>query len=89
MRIARKLEVEWRQVLRGSVSTGANKNESSTGRVWTFGFYHVTAHSRLARFETYEPFISLIFNFFLGHGKPRMLKHEGTTLISCHCGGTS
>jgi hypothetical protein len=28
------------------------------------GFYKVTVRSRLARFETYEPFISLIFQFF-------------------------
>jgi hypothetical protein len=26
-----------------------------------------------ARFETCEPFIYLIFNFFSGHGKPRIL----------------
>jgi hypothetical protein len=26
-----------------------------------------------ARFETYEPFISLIFNFFSGRGKQRIL----------------
>jgi hypothetical protein len=26
-----------------------------------------------ARFETYEPFISLIFQFFSGRGKPRIL----------------
>jgi hypothetical protein len=33
----------------GSVSTGAKKDESSTGRVWAVGFHHVTACSRLAR----------------------------------------
>jgi hypothetical protein len=48
MRIARTLEAEWRQVLRGSVSTGA-KDESGIGRVWAVGFHHVTARSRLAR----------------------------------------
>jgi hypothetical protein len=26
-----------------------------------------------ARFDTYEPFIYLIFQFFSGHGKPRIL----------------
>jgi hypothetical protein len=26
-----------------------------------------------AHFETYEPFISLIFQFFSGHGKPQIL----------------
>jgi hypothetical protein len=49
MRTARTLEPEWRQILRGSVSTGANEDESNTGRVWAAGFNHVTARSRLAR----------------------------------------
>jgi hypothetical protein len=63
MRPARTLEAEWRHVLRVSVSTGAKEDEAITGRVWAAGFHHVTARSRLAggRFETYEPFISLIF----------------------------
>jgi hypothetical protein len=43
---------------------GIKEDESSTGRFWAAGFHHVTARSRLARFETYEPFISLIFHFF-------------------------
>jgi hypothetical protein len=47
MRTARTLESEWRQVLRGRVSTGAKEDESSTGRVWAAGFHHVTARSRL------------------------------------------
>jgi hypothetical protein len=42
------LEAEWRQVLRGRVSTGAKEDGSSTGRVWAAGFRHVTALSRLA-----------------------------------------
>jgi hypothetical protein len=49
MRTARKLEAEWRQVLLRSVSTGAKKDESSTGRVWAAGFHQVTARCRLAR----------------------------------------
>jgi len=65
IRTARTLEVEWRQVLRGSVSTGTKEDKSSTGRVWAAGFHHVTARSCLARFETHEPFISLIFQFFI------------------------
>jgi hypothetical protein len=48
MRTARTLEAEWGKVLRGSVSTGAKEDESSTGRVWAAGFHHVTARSRLA-----------------------------------------
>jgi len=42
-------EAEWWQVLRGSVGSGPKEDESSTGRVWAAGFYHVTARSRLAR----------------------------------------
>jgi head-tail adaptor len=65
MRTAITIEAECRQVPRGSVITGAKEDASSTGRVWAAGLHHVTARSRLgARFETYEPFISLIFNFF-------------------------
>jgi hypothetical protein len=30
------------------VSTGANEDGSSTGRVWAAGFHHVMARSRLA-----------------------------------------
>jgi hypothetical protein len=48
MRTARALEAEWRQVLWGSMSTGAKEDESSTWRVWAAGFQHVTARSRLA-----------------------------------------
>jgi hypothetical protein len=35
--------------LRGSVGTGTEEDESSTGRVWAVGFHHVTARSRLVR----------------------------------------
>jgi hypothetical protein len=65
MRTARTLEAEWRQVLRGSVSTGAMKDESSTGRVWAVGFHYVMAHSRLAGALklTYRLFN---FQFFFG-----------------------
>jgi hypothetical protein len=48
MRTARTLEAEWRQVLRGGVSTGAKEDELSTGRVWAAEFRHVTARSRFA-----------------------------------------
>jgi hypothetical protein len=40
-RTARTLEADWRRVLRGSMSTGAKEEESSTGRVWAAGFHHV------------------------------------------------
>ena len=35
--------------LRGSMGTGTEEDESSTGRVWDAGFHHSTALSRLAR----------------------------------------
>jgi len=35
--------------LRGSLGTGTKGDESSTGRVWAARFYHIRAHSRLAR----------------------------------------
>jgi hypothetical protein len=47
MQTARMLEAEWRQVLRGSMSTGAKEDESSTGLVWVVGFHHVKTRSRL------------------------------------------
>jgi hypothetical protein len=46
------------------VSTGAKENELNTGRVSAAGFHRFPDRSRLARFETYEPFISLIFSFW-------------------------
>jgi hypothetical protein len=48
MGTARTLEAEWRQVLRGSVGTGAKEGESRTERLWAVGFHHVTARSHLA-----------------------------------------
>jgi hypothetical protein len=53
MQTTRTLEVDLRQVMRGSVSTG---KKSSTGRVWVAGFHHVWARSRLEAFKTYEQF---------------------------------
>jgi hypothetical protein len=67
MRTARTLEAEWRLVLLGGLSTGAKEDESNTGRVWAAGFHHGTAQFSLgARFETYEPLITLNFKFFFG-----------------------
>jgi hypothetical protein len=48
MRMARTVEAKWRQVPWGSVSMGAEEDESSNGHVWAAGFHHVTALSRLA-----------------------------------------
>jgi len=50
--------------LPASVGKGTKEDESSTGHVWTGGFHHVTAQSCLVRSETYESFISLIFQIF-------------------------
>jgi hypothetical protein len=33
------------------------------------------------RFETYEPFISLILNLFSGRGKPRVTETEDTESV--------
>jgi hypothetical protein len=49
MGTVRTLEAEWKQVLWGSMSTGAQEDESSTGRVWAARFHHVMACSRLVR----------------------------------------
>jgi hypothetical protein len=65
MRTARALEAEWKQVLRGSVSTGAKEDESSTGRVWPAGFHHVMARSRLTGILK---LMNLIFRFDGGGG---------------------
>jgi hypothetical protein len=45
---------------------GTKKDESGTEHIWATGFHSATACSHLARFETYEPFISLILQFFSG-----------------------
>jgi hypothetical protein len=66
MRTARKLEAEWRQVLRGCMGTGTKEDESSTGRVWAAVFHHVTARSRLARvLKLMNRSFFLIFKFFV------------------------
>jgi hypothetical protein len=44
--------------------------------VSTAAFHHVMAHSHLAHFEIYEPFISLFSNFFSGCGKLWILGHD-------------
>jgi hypothetical protein len=87
MRTARTLEAEWRQVLRGSVGRGTKEDESSAGRVWAAGFHDITARSRFARSETYEPFISLIFLFW-GAAVNRgycISGYGGTPVYVCVC----
>jgi hypothetical protein len=60
MRTARKLEAELRQVLLGSVSTGAKEDESSTESVLDAVCHHVTARSRFAGILTRTVYL---FNF--------------------------
>jgi hypothetical protein len=72
IRTARTLEAEWRQVLRGSVITGVKEDDSSTGRVWSSGFHHVTARSHLAGILELTNRFFLIFLFFSGRGEPQI-----------------
>jgi hypothetical protein len=81
MRTARTLEAEQRQVLRGSVSTEAKEDESSTGRVWAAGFHYVTVRSLFARSETYESLIYFTFQIFSGRGKPRITETTDTESV--------
>jgi hypothetical protein len=48
MRKARTLEAERKQVLRGSVSTGAKEDSQVLGGIGAAGFHHVTTYFRLA-----------------------------------------
>ena len=51
--------------LQGSMGMGTKEDESGIGRIWADGFHHVNGSVSLgARFDTYEPFISLIFLIF-------------------------
>jgi hypothetical protein len=74
MQTARMLKTEWRQLLRGSVSTGAKEDESSAGGIWAAGFHHVTVRSRLAGVlkVTYNLFLEFS-NFWGGHGELRIM----------------
>jgi hypothetical protein len=60
--------------------------ESSTGPVWAAEFHRLTARPRLARFETYETFISLIFKSISGRG-PQILnqRYRGRTVYLILC----
>jgi hypothetical protein len=65
MRTARKLQAEWWQVLRGSVGTGTKERRFKYLErlgCWISTCYGPFSFS--ASFETYEPIISLIFNFW-------------------------
>jgi hypothetical protein len=51
-------------ILKRLYTKGSKKDESSTRSVRAAGFHHITVRNPLAHFETYEPFISLIFHSF-------------------------
>jgi hypothetical protein len=82
MLTARTLEADWRQVVRGSVNTEAEEDESSTGHFWAAGFYHIMAHSCLA---CILKLTNRLFNFqffFSGCGKLQILNQrmQGTSV---------
>jgi hypothetical protein len=54
------------QILRESISMGAEEDESSIGRVWAARFHHITARPRLALVLKLmnRLCIYLIFNFW-------------------------
>jgi hypothetical protein len=58
--------------LQGSTGMGTKEDEPGTGHIWAAGFHRVNGSFSLgARFNTYEPFISLIFLiFFSSHCQP-------------------
>jgi hypothetical protein len=67
MQTARMLEAEWRQVLQVSLSTGGKRKTSQVLDV--FGLLDLPCYGPFSLgeyFETYKPFISLIFQFFFG-----------------------
>jgi hypothetical protein len=76
MRTARTVEAEWRLVLGEIVSTGAEEDELSTGRV-SIGllYFTVTARSALALvFKLVKPAMSLNLQFiFSDRNEPRIL----------------
>jgi hypothetical protein len=65
MRTARMLEADWRQDLRGNVSTGIKEDASSTGRVWAAGFHHFMARSHLVSVLKLMNCLFLQFSYFL------------------------
>jgi hypothetical protein len=75
------LEVEWRQVLWGSVSMGAKEDESSTGRVLAAGFYHVTVHSHLVGVLKLTNLYFFNFPIFLGRVEPQITETMDTESV--------
>jgi hypothetical protein len=83
------LEAEWRQVLRGSMSTGTREDESTNGRFWAAGFHHVMGRTLLVHIlKITNRIIYLIFKFFGGRIKPQILsqwiwEHACNCVIGC------
>jgi hypothetical protein len=65
----RTLEEEWGEVPWGSMDPGTKDDELSTECVWAAGFHHVKVRSQLVHVLN-GLFISLIFKFLGGRGKP-------------------
>jgi hypothetical protein len=81
MRTARTLEAEWRQVLRVSVYGNKGRWIKYWARLgsWNspcYGFFSLGGS-----FETYEPIISLFFQYFLGRGEPRITETADTESV--------
>jgi hypothetical protein len=55
----------------GKRGYGDREDESSTGRIWTAGFLHVTARSRFARVLKFMSRLFIFFKFS-ARGEPRI-----------------
>jgi hypothetical protein len=82
MRTVRKVEAEWRQVMLKSARTGAQYEESSTGR---FGLLYLTKlQSVLAwrAFSNWRAFYFFNFPFFSCRGEPQKNETADTELVT-------
>jgi hypothetical protein len=67
--------------LQGSVGTGTKEDESSTGRIWTAGFHHVMACSRLACiFKLMNCLFLQFFKFFWGRSQQQLTESADTVV---------
>jgi len=85
---ARTLEAEWWQVCREAWVQGQRKMSKYWAHLgcWISPCY--CPFSLVVRFETYEPFISLIFQVFSGHGKLQTTETTDTgvrKILNLHC----
>jgi hypothetical protein len=89
MRIATTLEAELRQDLRGSMSTGAEEDELSTGRIWAAGFHQVRSVLAWRAFLNLRTLYFFNFEIFSGRSELRILNqwlrgHACTSGFPCH-----